>query len=80
MKKKKFSGNLVSRIEAYLLYKLKAKKVDFISNNIDEAYHVYKVQNTEITVHIEERLFEDVTTVSSTDKEIIDDLKIIYLS
>ena len=71
MKIKELNGNFVSKIEKFLLDNFEAEKIDFISNNLDEAYHVYKVNNIEITIHLEQRLLGDVTTIDSTDRNLI---------
>ncbi|MDF2966061.1 MAG: hypothetical protein K0Q51_1449 [Rickettsiaceae bacterium] len=71
LQEKELDGNLLSKVEGILIDQLKAVKTDFVSNNVDEAYYEYKLNDAEVRVFIIEEAFRDITVLSSVDNEII---------
>lgn len=68
-------GNFVSKIENKLKNDIGASKPDVISNNIDMVYYIYHVNQNEVVIHLEEGLLEDITTIFSSDSELLNTLK-----
>ena len=74
MKSIKFTGNLIKLVENKLIHKFKATKLQAQPPyyvEMDKAYCKYNINNKNVEVMVQARLYEDVTTISSQDIKLL---------
>lgn len=74
------SGNVLELLESILENKWKAKMVEFVTNNIDQAFYSYEVRTKTnepsiVVIGIKEDVLGDNTTTVQACGEIIDYIK-----
>lgn len=67
----KLEGKVLRRLELFLINELNAKKVEALSNHVDEVFYTYKISKNhledEILIGIkEDELFGDTTTIKAS--------------
>lgn len=71
----RIEGNILRKIEPFLVNMLKAKRVDVVSDNISTAYYTYEVEKdqekSEVILQLEEDIFGDVTTTITASGEVL---------